>query len=75
MTIGLFGEEAPKTVENFRKICSEGINGKTYVGTKFHRVINRFVIQGKLLGICCGMGSILFDFPKAVILCTTMVVE
>lgn len=46
LTIGLFGEDSPKTVENFRQICINGINGKTYVGTKFHRVIDKFIIQG-----------------------------
>lgn len=46
LTFGLFGEDAPKTVENFRRICLEGINGRTYAGSKFHRVIDRFIIQG-----------------------------
>lgn len=46
ITIGLFGDDSPKTVANFREICINGINGKTYVGTKFHRVIDKFIIQG-----------------------------
>lgn len=46
--IGLFGEVAPKTVENFKHIATEGIDGKTYAGTKIHRIIKRFMIQGKL---------------------------
>jgi Peptidyl-prolyl cis-trans isomerase (rotamase) - cyclophilin family len=45
--IGLFGDTVPKTVKNFMTIASEGIDGKTYANTKFHRVINRFMIQGK----------------------------
>ncbi len=38
----LFGEGAPKTVANFTKLASEGF----YDGTKFHRVIKGFMIQG-----------------------------
>ncbi len=38
----LFDEEAPKTVENFRKLASEGF----YDGLTFHRVIKDFMIQG-----------------------------
>lgn len=39
ITVGLFGYDSPKTVENFRTICLEGLNGYKYNGTKFHRVI------------------------------------
>lgn len=42
ITIGLFGKEAPKTVENFLKLAKDG----TYAGTRFHRVIKDFMIQG-----------------------------
>lgn len=48
ITIGLFGDDSPKTVENFRTICIKGIDGRSYNGTKFHRVIDRFIIQGDL---------------------------
>lgn len=47
ITIGLFGDDAPKTVANFRHICINGINGRTYAGTPFHRIIDRFIIQGE----------------------------
>src|SRR5215831_848459 len=42
ITFELFDEEAPKTVENFRKLSSEGF----YDGLIFHRVIKDFMIQG-----------------------------
>lgn len=38
----LFDTETPKTVANFEKLANEGF----YDGTRFHRVIADFVIQG-----------------------------
>ncbi len=38
----LFDEDAPKTVENFVRLASEGF----YDGLSFHRVIPDFMIQG-----------------------------
>jgi cyclophilin family peptidyl-prolyl cis-trans isomerase len=40
--IDLFDDDAPKTVENFRKLASDGF----YDGVIFHRVIPGFMIQG-----------------------------
>jgi cyclophilin family peptidyl-prolyl cis-trans isomerase len=42
ITIAFFDDDAPKTVENFRKLASDGF----YDGLIFHRVIKDFMIQG-----------------------------
>lgn len=40
--VALFNDKAPKTVENFETLVKAGF----YDGTKFHRVIKDFMIQG-----------------------------
>jgi cyclophilin family peptidyl-prolyl cis-trans isomerase len=40
--VELFDEDAPKTVENFRKLSGDGF----YDGLIFHRVIPDFMVQG-----------------------------
>lgn len=44
--IGLFGDLAPRTVQNFRALCIDGIDGRRYAGTPIHRIIDKFMIQG-----------------------------
>jgi cyclophilin family peptidyl-prolyl cis-trans isomerase len=42
ITIELFDEDAPNTVENFKKLAADGF----YDGLIFHRIIKDFMIQG-----------------------------
>ena len=42
ITVGFFDDDAPKTVENFRKLAGDGF----YDGLTFHRVIPDFMVQG-----------------------------
>ena len=42
MVVEFFEKDAPKTVENFKKLAKDGF----YNGTAFHRIVDGFMIQG-----------------------------
>ena len=63
MCIGLFGDICPKTVANFKALCTgENGLGKSglplhYKGCQFHRIIEGFMAQGGDITLGNGMGG------------------
>ena len=46
IVIGLFGDQVPRTAQNFYQLCIGETSVGTYVNSPFHRVVPDFMIQG-----------------------------
>jgi peptidylprolyl isomerase len=62
IVFGLYGNAAPKTVDNFMELCigaksDKNPKGLTYKGSPFHRIIPQFMLQGGDITQGNGMGG------------------
>src|ERR1043166_589812 len=67
INVELFADEVPNTVANFEKLA----NTSFYDGTKFHRVIKNFMIQGGDPYSKTGKGPVGTGGPGYTIRCET----
>lgn len=65
--LDLFADEAPATVANFEKLANDGF----YDGTRFHRVIPNFMVQGGDPFSKTGKGPVGTGGPGYTIKCET----
>jgi peptidyl-prolyl cis-trans isomerase B (cyclophilin B) len=65
--LDLFADETPDTVANFEKLANSGF----YDGTKFHRVIPNFMVQGGDPYSKTGKGAVGTGGPGYTIKCET----
>lgn len=58
LVVGLFGDDAPKLVDNFVKLCTntDGV-GPSYAGSSFYRALSGMSIQGGAVGDNSGSGK------------------
>ena len=58
LVVGLFGDDAPKVVDNFVKLCTNSDDvGPSYAGSSFYRALSGMSIQGGDVGDSSGSGK------------------